>query len=285
MAGQLTDWPRKHYREPGGMPYLFYAVYGAFKNLPALDSEEYRSGGTFAGLKLSHHNRVKHPDVLDGFCRGYPWDQLQEHRPAMARVVREANECLILRGELEDQRDLNYLRDSVGLLTFLLDHGGVTVYDPQMFHWWQPEEWKERLFGPGAAVPWRHVVILTSEEDEGVSLTWFHTRGMRKFGRPDLSVHRVPARYRDAVIDLFERFIEFQAFGGIIAEGQEVRMQALPRGMLCHTRATRTIPTSTTCTSRSPRRPLKGSLAPRRRGRQLVEGHGFDLSNALGSTG
>jgi hypothetical protein len=36
---------------------------------------------------------------------------------------------------LEDQSDLSYLRDTVGLLTSLLDHGGVTVYDPQMFHW------------------------------------------------------------------------------------------------------------------------------------------------------
>jgi hypothetical protein len=63
---------------------------------------------------------------------------------------------------------------------------------------------------------------------------WFHTRGLRKFGRPDLSVHRVPPQYREAVIDLLERSIEFQAFGGVNAGGQEVRMKTLPRGMTCH---------------------------------------------------
>jgi hypothetical protein len=56
---------------------------------------------------------------------------------------------------------------------------------------------------------------------------------MRKFGRPDLSSHNVPTRYREAVIDLIERFIEFQALGGVIAEGQEISMKRLPSGMTC----------------------------------------------------
>jgi hypothetical protein len=56
---------------------------------------------------------------------------------------------------------------------------------------------------------------------------------MRKFGRPDLSVHRVPPQDRDAVIDLFERFIELQACGGTIEEGQAIRMKTLPAGMIC----------------------------------------------------
>jgi hypothetical protein len=106
----------------------------------------------------------------------------------------------VLRGELEDQAELNYLRDAVGLLTFLLDHSGVAVCDPWMFHWWGPGEWMDRVFRPGGAVPRHHVVIFTSEEPEGPSPTWFHTRGMRKFGHPDLSVHGVPPEHREAVI-------------------------------------------------------------------------------------
>jgi hypothetical protein len=82
------------------------------------------------------------------------------------------------------------------------------------------------------------VIILTSDEDESGNgsnpLTWFHTRGLRKFGRPDLSVHDVPARHHGAVIELIQRFIEVQAFGGTIAEGQEITMRSLPPGMTCH---------------------------------------------------
>lgn len=234
MSEQLADWPRKFYQGPGGQPFLFYVVFGAFSRMPALSRQDYRSNGVFPGLQLSHYDRGTHPDVLDGFRQGYLWDELKRHKPDLAEAVQAADECLILRGELADQGDLNYLRDTAGLLTFLLDHGGIVVYDPWMFHWWEPEEWKDRIFRPGSAVPRHHVVILTSDKPEDAPLTWFHSRGMRKFGRPDLSVHRVPPHYHKAVIDLFERFIEFQAFGGVIAEGQEIRMKTLPQGMTCH---------------------------------------------------
>jgi hypothetical protein len=233
MSDELADWHRKFYQEPGGKPLMFYVVFGAFLSTPPLSRQEYRSNGVFPGLQLSHYDWGKHGDVLDGFRQGYLWDELNRHRPEFADAVQQSGECLILRGELEDQSDLNYLRDTVGLLTFLLDHGGIVVYDPLMFQWWEPEEWKDRIFRPGGVVPRHHVVILTSDEPDGESLTWFHSRGMRKFGRPDLSVHHVPPQYRDAVIDLFERFIEFQAFGGVIEEGQEIRMKTLPKAMTC----------------------------------------------------
>ena len=57
---------------------------------------------------------------------------------------------------------------------------------------------------------------------------------MLKFGRPDLSVHGVTADLRDAVIDLINRFIAFQAFGGIIEEGREIKMPSLPPGICTH---------------------------------------------------
>ena len=67
-------------------------------------------------------------------------------------------------------------------------------------------------------------------------MTWFHSRGMRKFGRPDLSVHNVPVEHQEAVIDVCNRFIQWQALGGIIEEGQEIRMKSLPSRMTCHHR-------------------------------------------------
>jgi hypothetical protein len=218
----------------GGKPFLFYVVFGAFSQMPALSRSEYRSNGVFPGLDLSQYGKSDRPDVLDGFREGYLWDELKMHRPALAEAVEAADECLILRGELADQGDLNYLRDTVGLLTFLLDHGGIVVYDPQMFQWWEPGEWKDRIFRPGGAGAHHHTVILTSEEPEDASLTWCHTRGLRKFGRPDVSLHRVPPQHHEAVIDLCNRFIEFQAFGGVIEEGKEIRMRTLPGGMTCH---------------------------------------------------
>jgi hypothetical protein len=56
---------------------------------------------------------------------------------------------------------------------------------------------------------------------------------MIQFGRPDLSVHDVPKQLESAVIELCNRFIEMQAFGAVIPEGQEVRMKSLPGGWTC----------------------------------------------------
>lgn len=234
MPERLTEWPRPYYERPGGQPFLFYAVFGEFDVGYEVGSE-YRTLGVHPSLRLDLYNRQDHTDFLSRFRAGYLWDELAAQEPALARRIAEADQCLILRGELGDRGDLNYLRDSVGLLTFFLDHGGVCVYDPQMFRWWEPGAWRRQVFQPAGPVPRQHAVVLTSDEDEsgasGEPRTWFHTRGMRKFGRPDLSVHDVPPQYHEAVIDLFERFIEFQAFGGIIAEGQEISMRSLPPGM------------------------------------------------------
>ncbi|HWB07922.1 MAG TPA: hypothetical protein VG826_01670 [Pirellulales bacterium] len=233
MAATLPDWPRQYFTGAGGKPFLYYVVYGNFKDLPALSASQYRSPGIPAGFDLMRYDRQQSADVVSQFRDGYLWDELVGEHPELASQIVNAEECLILRGEQEDGDKLNYLRDCVGLLTFLLDHGGVAVYDPQMFKWWLADEWRQLVFEPAGPVPRQHVVILVSEESKP-GLSWFHTRGLRKFGRPDLSIHNVSAEYRGTVIDLCNRFIELQAFGGIIPEGQEIRMKDLPTVMRCH---------------------------------------------------
>jgi hypothetical protein len=233
MAESLSDWNRPHFQQPGGKPFLFYVVFGEFGEIPILDSTKYRSAGVPAGFELSRSDRKREPDALTRFQEGYLWDCLREENAELAILVMKSPESLILRGEIEDPPTLNYLRDAVGLLTFLIDNGGVTVYDPFMLQWWEPAQWRSRIFDSTGPVPRHHVLILTSEEPEP-GRTWFHTRGMRKFGRPELSIHNVPDDVRDPITDLFERFIELQAFGGVIAEGQVIRMTTLPAGMTCH---------------------------------------------------
>jgi len=70
--------------------------------------------------------------------------------------------------------------------------------------------------------------MILFSEDEGTGYG-FHTRGMRKFGRPDISIRHVPAESRQAAIELCNRFIAYQAFGAMIPEGEEIRTQGLPR--------------------------------------------------------
>jgi len=146
-------------------------------------------------------------------------------------------QCLLLRGEVPDPPNLDYLRDAIGLVMALLESGGIAVLDPQMFQWWTPEEWRRSAFEPAAPVPRHHVVTLVSEESEP-GLKWYHTRGMRKFGRPDLSVHRIAPEFEVGVEDLLNRFIEMLAFGAVVREGHPIKMASLPHGWRCFHRGT-----------------------------------------------
>lgn len=230
----LKDWIRPYYQKDGGDPFLFYVVYGSVDRTAPLSRGSYRSEGVPDGIEVMYYAPDRHASVISGFRDGYVWEQLVRDTPDFARDISSAKECVVVRGTPSDSTTLNYLRDIVGLLTHFLDHGGVCIYDPQMFHWWQPDVWRQRIFAPAAPVPRHHVVILTSEDDVP-GHTWFHTRGLRKFGRPDFSLHKVPPSSDVAVIDLFNRFIEHQAFGAVIPEGQAIRVNSLPEGMVCHT--------------------------------------------------
>lgn len=231
MEEPLQDWPREHFEPGDDTPYLFYAVFGATTDGLKLSRTKYRCDEIPDGLDLMSYGPGSHPEMLDEFRSGYLWEQLRETQPQLARTIAAEDRCILIRGELDDARDLNYFRNTIGLVTCLLDNGGVGIHDPQSFRWWSAEDWRDNVFDPGKALPRQHVVILVSEEPDGTQ--WFHTRGLRKFGRPDLSIHNVPSRYRDAIVDLCNRFIEFQAFGGVIADGQEIRMGSLPSGMYC----------------------------------------------------
>ena len=230
---EIPDWERKHYSPGGADPFLYYVAFGDIKADAELSASHYRCVGIPDGIELTSCSRDVHPDVLDSFMNGHLWDRLQADNPTLASEVKSAPGCIVLQGDVRAASTLNYLRDTVGLLAFFLDKGAIAIYDPQMFQWWSPAAFRERIFDPAKPVPRHHTIILISDE-EGLQTTWIHTRGMRKFGRPDISVRHVRKENSDAVIDLCNRFIELQAFGGIIPEGQEVSVASLPPGGVVH---------------------------------------------------
>jgi hypothetical protein len=232
----LASWPRPYFQPGGGDADLFYKVHGVFRGAPEVSRSRHRCAGVPAGCDLQLYSRAAQPSVL-GMGLGEEWlgRELRRTKPALAEALSRTDQCLVLRGEVKDPSTLDYFRDAVGLVTALLEAGGVAVFDLHMFTWWTADEWRERAFAPAGPVPRHHVVILVSEEPVGAA-KWFHTRGLRKFGRPDLSVHGVTPDLEAGVTDLMNRFIEMQAFGAVVAEGQPVRMKALPEGWRCHHR-------------------------------------------------
>ncbi|HEV3439633.1 MAG TPA: hypothetical protein VG122_19875 [Gemmata sp.] len=234
MAQELKSWPRPHFVPNGGTPLLFYTVFGVFDLTRPLSRSKYRTSGMPEWLDLVSYDRATHPEVFDGYQSGTIWEMLSRDSPLTANEAERAPQCIGLRGEPTDPPTLDYFRDTIGIVMWLLDVGGAVVYDPQMLWLWSAEEWREEVFEAGEVNADRHTAILVSEDVD--SLSWYHTRGMRKFGRPDLSIHGVGTKHAEGVTLLIERFVEYQAIGGVIPEGEEVRMKALPPGGVCHHR-------------------------------------------------
>lgn len=231
MAEKPADWPRQNFSKPGGRPFLFYVAFGALDGPLKISASKYRVGEMPDDVELMDYGPDRHPEQLNNFREGYLWNELRREDADLAAAIAAQQHCVVLRADLEDQSTLNYFRDTIGLLTYLLDHGCVGIYDPQMIRYWSAPKWRAEAFDPAAAVPRNHVITLY--DGDGAGTEWFHTRGMRKFGRPDISVPHTPAKHRDAVIELINRFIEFQAFGGIVEEGREIKVANLPAGMRC----------------------------------------------------
>ena len=230
----LEDWSREYYQPGGGDALLYYVVFGSVDTTIPVSRAKYRSEGIPDGMDSTSYDYSAHPERLDSLREGYHWEKLKKEDPELAALVSIQDRCIVLRGTIRDPSNLNYLRDTVGLVTHLLDNGGVAVLDLQRVKWWNPESWRETIFEPASAVPLQHTVILISEEEEDGKSEWIHTRGLRKFGRPDLSIHDVTDSEKEAILDLCERFIGLQAYGGVIEEGKDIKMNSLPDGYKCY---------------------------------------------------
>lgn len=225
-------WERLHHEPTEADALLFFVVYGDIDFDLPVSRSRYHFAGIPEGIEVMRYSRDRHGDYLAGFEAGHAWDELVAADPGLADRVRAARTCVIMHGAVRDPGSLDYLRDTLGFLAYCLDHGGVAIYDLQTFTWWRPEEWRTRIFEPGAGNLAGQVVIL--ESPESADTTWLHTRGLRKFARPDLSVRGVGAGHRDGVVDMLQRFIGLQAQGGVIPDGQEIRMANLPAGGSAH---------------------------------------------------
>ena len=225
----LPSWPRGSFQPTSAKALVWYQIYGHFPDAVEISRGKYQCAGVPAGIELQHYWRTEHEDVVTSFLK-HPFfaAALKRELPEIAGGMESAPECTIIRGELPDSANLDYLRDVVGLVTWFLDNGGLAVLDPQTLRWYGREKWRGEVFEQNGSASRRHVVILISEDKDGL---WLHTRGMRKFARPDLSVRTVPAAQRDAAINLLNRLIELQASGETIAEGQAIKMQSLPAGL------------------------------------------------------
>ncbi len=221
----IPAWQRPHWQPSSEEALLQFYVFGKFEPVRA-PSMDYGSEGLPEGMELTshHHNALRQ-------WEGYPLKgdlgrMFKDDAPEAYKLVLESPEVLVVRGRLPDSSDTGYLRDTLGVLAALLDVGGKAILDPQTLSLFDADGWRRQFLVRDGAPIRNHLLILRDAEKKPGRF-WVHTRGMRKFGRPDISVRNVPEADSDRAGLLCERLVELEALGAHFADGQKLEAEGL----------------------------------------------------------
>ena len=211
----MENWARPYLAEYEQKPHLYYAVLGdiAIDKTIQKFADNLPNGVSFRAVEV------------DSFRQGQEQEVLRQFKPDLAQAVAEASSAVIVEGEISFSNDLDYLRSVVEFLTFLCDEGGQVVYDPYMMSWFSKADWCAKADAGQLFNPFDHVTILVSKEENGDF--WYHSHGLLKFGRPDLSVHSVTSAEAPLIKIIIEKFIVFQSLGGVIDAGRTIEVKGL----------------------------------------------------------
>lgn len=212
---------------PGGDDALVYfVVFGADASQLDISGARHRVDEIPDGIDAHQLGR----ELVESFFEPPMGDHLREQDAELAAAAVGCDTCLVITGSVADPPTLAYLRNCIGIATAALDAGGVAVLSLQSFGLFTPEQWRRDVFSPtgiGPEVAAQLSVILYSEEEgredeerpAPVGSIWVHTRGMRVFGRPDLSIRGVPADQLDLAAKVVNVLVTNQAKGLRIEDG------------------------------------------------------------------
>ena len=229
------EWPRPHYRPfPSSRPSLFYLVFG---DRPASDDlnisrVRHHVDKLQPELQVSRHPRESDPAWFDGwFSSAIGLEIPRVFGRDDAPAVYDAKHVTAVRGDFDDQDSLAYLRNTVGVVSAVAEaSNAVAILDAYALTWWKPAEWRRRFVDASAFRITDHMFIAVSDEPRYRPGLWTHTRGMRKFGRPELQVKHLPGAYDEsnpAIRDsgtLLGGLANYLAGGAVIDDGQTMRL-------------------------------------------------------------
>ncbi len=214
-----AHWERPYWHASGEDAILLYFVFGRF---PA---------GTQAtlpdGLALKHY---EHAALRQ--WEGYPLagslgEVYAADAPDALEAARAAPHVLRIAGSVRDPSDLDYLRTTLRGIAKLFEAGAVAVADPQVAGLFDRTGWIRGVASGNDTTLRQHFLVLCNDDPDDPRRKWVHTRGLRKFGRPDISLTRVPENETDNAGALCQQLADMQALGGMFAEGQQLPVDGI----------------------------------------------------------
>jgi hypothetical protein len=148
-----------------------------------------------------------------------------------AMAVYRAARVAAVRAEFGDPPSLGYLRNTVGVVSAIAEEGAVAIFDVPALTWWRPQEWHRRFVERSEFRIGDHIFTAVSDDPAAAGTLSMQTRGMAKFGRPELLVRHLPGP-RDVdspavrgAAEVIDRVAIYLARGGVIAGGETMSLE------------------------------------------------------------
>lgn len=207
-------YERPYYTDLNYHPLLFYVIFGVKDEKLVVSRKKHNVDGFPEGLSCSYCRKSENGEYMESVIGGDLGGVMKKSNHTLYEKIKCADKWAIISGEAVQDNDLNYMRNVIGYIQAFMENGAFGVLDLQTFTLYTPDEWKNKIFLREFS-PYDHVVILTSEENDGM---WLHTRGMRKFGRPDISVENVGKNDVEEVAQVINQMIYYGALGIFFAQ-------------------------------------------------------------------
>ena len=194
-------------------PYLFYVIFGAKQEKLEVSKDRHRVDGFPEGLEFFYIDRKNDAEYMDNMLSGTIEAILINENPDLYKKIKAEDSWAIIRGEIKNDFDLTYMRNTIGFVQALLEKGAKGVLDFSIMTIYAPYEWRRRQFSNDFN-PCDHVLTITSKDRRAKKdVMWLHTMGMSKFGRPDISFGNVPIGKEHVAAAIINQMIYFGAQG------------------------------------------------------------------------
>jgi hypothetical protein len=217
MSTPIAPWPRPAF-QPGGSTNVFQLFCFSAGPLREVEMSASRFGlpstEVMKFVEVRELPRAVDSAWFDGFRSG-SLRTLAQQALGDVSALDAATQLTAVLISRPDTNDLVHLQAGWAVTQWLVARGVTVVLDAQTNRFWKGadvSEWPAlRPFALSVDV---NVVV---EAEPTASVATIHTRGLQKFGRPDLVVRDVPGSRWDAVAGLV------RALAGQLAEGTVLR--------------------------------------------------------------
>jgi hypothetical protein len=155
--------------------------------------------------------------IADGLARWF----VEEDRT----IVRESKLCVVIRAEIVNPRNNEFVETLVHLADAFRDLLQGVIHDVHMEKVFGYGEWKEHMMAEPFSVL-NHVVVRILPEGPGESGKRVVTRGLRKFGNPDLCAFSVPEGLELELQNVLRDFAEHVTQGELLGADEQIEYTA-----------------------------------------------------------